>query len=125
MFRVIISWAVLYALGITPSVTASRVCNIGNTGLKGTVPEIERPSLLSYTFTIKPVNGAMTTVTWQLEDAHGSTILTLRHAGIDKAAGAAALGLLMALDAGWDKHLACLQQDGIHNIDRHPSVVGC
>ena len=46
----------------------------------------------------------MTTVTWTLKEAHGGTMLTLQHEGIG-AAGEAALGLLMALDSGWDCHL--------------------
>ncbi|MCP5037388.1 MAG: SRPBCC domain-containing protein, partial [Rhodobacteraceae bacterium] len=39
----------------------------------------------------------------------GGTKLSLLHEGISAAAGEAAMGLLMALDAGWDKHLASLR----------------
>ena len=66
-------------------------------------------SILVYSFTIKPLAGAMTKVTWKLEEAHGGTMVTLTHEGIAEAAGAAALGLIMALDAGWDEHLARLR----------------
>ncbi len=72
----------------------------------GKVLEMDAPSRLVYTFTIKPMGGAMTTVTWQLEQVPGGTKLSLSHAGISAAAGEAAMGLLMALDDGWDKHLA-------------------
>jgi len=72
----------------------------------GTVLEMDKPFRLVYTFTIKPLAGAMTTVTWTLEEAHGGTKLSLEHEGIGAAAGEAAMGLLMALDDGWDKHLA-------------------
>ena len=75
----------------------------------GKVLRMDRPSTLIYSFTIKPLAGRMTTVTWTLEDALGGTRLTLRHEGIDEAADEAALGLLMALDKGWDQHLARLR----------------
>jgi len=75
----------------------------------GKVVEMDKPSRLVYTFTIKPLGGEMTTVIWTLEEVHGGTKLSLVHEGIGKAAGDAAMGLLMALDAGWDKHLASLR----------------
>ncbi len=76
----------------------------------GNVLKMDRPKTLVYTFTIKPLGGAETTVTWTLEATHGGTRLLLEHSGIDKAAGEAALGLLMALDSGWDKHFAALRE---------------
>jgi uncharacterized protein YndB with AHSA1/START domain len=75
----------------------------------GSVVESKRPEKLVYTFTIEPLGGAMTTVTWLLEEAFGGTRLTLHHEGIGEAAGDAALPLLMALDAGWDAHLGRLR----------------
>ncbi len=75
----------------------------------GTVLEMDAPSRLKYTFTIKPLGGALTTVTWTLEEIPGGTKLSLLHEGISAAAGEAAMGLLMALDAGWDRHLASLR----------------
>ena len=75
----------------------------------GRVLEMKPPTSLVYSFTIKPLGGAMTTVTWTLEETHGGTKLTLKHDGIGAAAGEAALGLLMALDTGWDEHLARLR----------------
>lgn len=75
----------------------------------GHVITMDPPTTLVYSFTIKPLAGKMTTVSWLLEEAHGGTKLTLKHEGIDAAAGDAALGLLMALDAGWDKHLGSLR----------------
>jgi len=76
----------------------------------GKVLKLDRPAMLTYSFTIKPLGGAMTTVTWTLEEAFGGTKLTLTHEGIPAAAGEAALGLLMALDAGWDGHLGRLRE---------------
>ena len=75
----------------------------------GTVLEMDRPSRLVYTFTVGPMNGAVSTVTWTLSDAFDGTKLTLEHTGID-AAGESVLGLLTALDAGWDAHLSRLRQ---------------
>ncbi len=75
----------------------------------GSVVESKRPEKLVYTFTIEPLGGAMTTVTWLLEEAFGGTRLTLRHEGIGEAAGDAALPLLTALDTGWDAHLGRLR----------------
>lgn len=75
----------------------------------GTVSEMHKPSSLVYSFTFAPLAGEMTTVHWTLEEAAGGTRLSLRHEGISEAAGAAALAMLMALDAGWDKHLAALR----------------
>lgn len=71
----------------------------------GTVLKMDKPSKLIWSFTVRPLNGAMTTVTWTLEEAIGGTKLTLAHEGIEAAAGESALGLMMALDAGWDAHL--------------------
>lgn len=75
----------------------------------GSVVESKRSDKLVYTFTIGPLGGAMTTVTWLLQEIHGGTRLTLHHEGIGAAAGDAALPLLMALDAGWDAHLGRLR----------------
>lgn len=75
----------------------------------GTVIESKRAEKLTYTFTIEPLGGAMTTVTWLLQEVYGGTRLTLHHEGIGAAAGDTALPLIMALDAGWDTHLARLR----------------
>lgn len=75
----------------------------------GDVLSAEKPSSLKYTFTIKPMGGAFTTVTWTLEEAAGGTRVTLVHEGIGRAGGDAAMGLLLALDKGWDEHFAKLR----------------
>ena len=77
--------------------------------LWGKVLKMDKPSTLIYTFTFGAFNGATTTVTWTLEEINGGTKLTLKHEGISEAAGEAAMGLLMALDKGWDEHLATLR----------------
>jgi uncharacterized protein YndB with AHSA1/START domain len=81
----------------------------------GEVLEMEKPTRLVYSFTIKPLAGAMTKVTWDLQDVMvgtnlKGTKLSLTHEGISEAAGEAAMGLLLALDAGWDAHLLDLRQ---------------
>lgn len=81
----------------------------------GEVLEMEKPTRLVYSFTVKPLAGAMTKVTWDLQDVTvgtnlKGTKLSLTHEGISAAAGEAAMGLLLALDAGWDAHLLDLRQ---------------
>ncbi len=59
---------------------------------------------LEYTFTIAPMGDAVSTVKWALEEVAGGTRLSLRHEGLPQ--GEAAFGLTLALDKGWDDHLA-------------------
>jgi uncharacterized protein YndB with AHSA1/START domain len=82
----------------------------------GEVKAMEAPSMLQYTFTVKPLSGAMTTVTWELEAVHGGTKLTMTHKGVGAAAGDAAFGLLSALDKGWDEHFAKLRVSVAQNF---------
>ena len=76
----------------------------------GRVSVMEPPRRLVYSFTVRPLKGAMTTVSWTLEAVAGGTRLTLVHEGIAGAAGAATGDLLAALDAGWDGHVAHLRE---------------
>ena len=91
-----------FALLSDPNDPESKIC-------WGDVLSAKEPSELIYTFTIKPMGGIMTTVKWTLEEAAGGTRVTLTHEGISEAAGDAALGLLTALDEGWDKHFMKLR----------------
>ena len=77
----------------------------------GKVLEMRPHESLVYTFTVKPLNGAMTTVRWSLENAAGGTRLSLTHEGIEEAAGQAAFQMLSALDAGWDAHFGRLREE--------------
>lgn len=71
----------------------------------GEVLSATKPSTLTYTFSIGgPMGDGMATVKWTLEEAAGGTKVTLVHEGLAEAAGDAAMGLIMALDNGWDKH---------------------
>lgn len=72
----------------------------------GTVLKMEPHSSMVWSFTVKPLDGAMTTVTWHLEEVNGGTKLSLVHEGIEAAAGDGAWGMLSALDVGWEEHLA-------------------
>jgi len=91
-----------YTLLADATDSSSRIC-------WGEVLSANKPSFLSYTFTVKPLAGAMTTVSWTLEEAAGGTRVSLSHEGISEAAGEAALGLLKALDKGWDEHFSKLR----------------
>lgn len=75
----------------------------------GTVTACDPHDLLEYTFTIKPMGEAVSTVKWQLEDVPGGTRLSLEHIGLPQ--GAEAFGLTLALDKGWDDHLARMRAD--------------
>jgi len=61
-------------------------------------------SRLEYTFTIAPMGDEISTVKWALEEVPGGTRLTLHHEGLPQ--GADAFGLTLALDKGWNDHLA-------------------
>lgn len=58
---------------------------------------------LEYTFTIKPMGDAVSTVKWSLEEIDGGTRLSLAHEGLPQSQEA--FGLLLALDKGWDEHM--------------------
>jgi uncharacterized protein YndB with AHSA1/START domain len=75
----------------------------------GSVVSMNKPNSMEWTFTITPLAGAMTTVHWKLDAITGGTRLTLTHSGIDKAAGDSAMGLLLALDKGWDEHFMSMR----------------
>ena len=64
---------------------------------------------LEYTFTIRPMGDATSTVCWQLTEVPGGTQLSLRHEGLPQ--GAEAFDLTLALDNGWDDHLARMRTD--------------
>lgn len=59
---------------------------------------------LEYTFTIAPMGDKTSSVKWKLEEVAGGTKLSLRHEGLPQ--GEDAFGLTLALDKGWDDHLA-------------------
>lgn len=66
---------------------------------------------LEYTFTIKPMGEATSLVMWRLEEVPGGTRLSLTHEGLPE--GAEAFDLTLALDNGWDDHLARMRA-GLH-----------
>lgn len=59
---------------------------------------------LEYTFSIAPMGDKSSTVRWRLTEVPGGTNLSLSHEGLPQ--GAEAYGLTLALDMGWDDHLA-------------------
>lgn len=75
----------------------------------GTVTKAQKPELLEYTFTVKPMGDAVSTVRWTLTDVPGGTQLALAHEGLPQ--GAEAFGLTLALDKGWDDHLMRMRID--------------
>lgn len=77
----------------------------------GEVLVAEPFSRLEYTFTIVPMGDKTSTVKWTLEEVAGGTKLFLRHEGLPQ--GEDAFGLTLALDKGWDDHLARMR-DSAH-----------
>ncbi len=61
-------------------------------------------SRLEYTFIVSPMGDAVSTVKWHLDEVAGGTKLSLIHEGLPQ--GEEAFGLTLALDKGWDEHLA-------------------
>lgn len=76
----------------------------------GKVLSMTPPESMVWTFTVNPLKGAMTTVTWTLEPYDNGTRLTLAHEGLADATGDSAMGLIMALDKGWDEHFGRLRE---------------
>ena len=70
----------------------------------GEVREARAPEYLEYTFTVKPMGDAVSLVKWTLRPVPGGTELSLEHSGLPQ--GEAAFGLTLALDKGWDDHIA-------------------
>jgi len=80
----------------------------GNKLMWGKVVTANPHDHLSYTFTIGPMGDATSTVSWALDDVAGGTRLSLTHEGLP--AGEAAFDLTLALDKGWDDHLARMRE---------------
>lgn len=78
--------------------------------ISGRVLKADKPKTLIYTFLIGPFGDTETTVTFSLNAVAGGTRLQLTHEGIAEAAGEASLGLLMALDHGWDAHFQTFRE---------------
>lgn len=74
----------------------------------GKVKRMDKPKEMVWDFTIDPLNGVMTTVSWTLEPIGAGTRLTLRHDGIP--ADGEAFKLVLGLDSGWDRHFGALRE---------------
>lgn len=75
----------------------------------GKVIKSQPHDYLEYTFTIAPMGDATSTVKWSLTEVAGGTRLSLEHSGLPQ--GEDAFGLTLALDKGWDDHLARMRND--------------
>lgn len=62
---------------------------------------------LDYSFTVKPMGDAVSTVRWTLTPVEGGTELALIHEGLPHSAEA--FDLTLNLDKGWDDHLGRLR----------------
>ncbi|MFS4583608.1 SRPBCC family protein [Phaeobacter sp. C3_T13_0] len=70
----------------------------------GEVLVAEPYSRLEYSFSIAPMGDQSSTVSWTLNEVPGGTNLSLSHTGLPQTAEA--FDLILALDKGWDEHLA-------------------
>ena len=77
----------------------------------GKVTKAQPHDLLEYTFTVKPMGDAVSTVRWTLTEVPGGTRLALQHEGLPQ--GTEGFGMVLALDKGWDGHFQQLR-DAIH-----------
>jgi len=66
-------------------------------------------SYLEYTFTVKPMGDATSTVKWTLTEVAGGTQLSLEHIGLPS--NAESFGLVLALDKGWEDHMDRMRSD--------------
>lgn len=81
----------------------------GNLLIWGDVIVARPPEYLEYTFTIKPMGDASSTVAWTLTAVPGGTHLDLTHVGLPQ--GAEDFGLTFMLDGGWEEHIARMRAD--------------
>ncbi len=65
----------------------------------GEVQVMHPHDYMRWSFTVGPMEGRMSTVEWQLDEAPGGTRLTLTHSGLP--VGGEGYGLVLALDKGW------------------------
>lgn len=70
----------------------------------GEVLVAEPFSRLHYTFTIAPMGDQISTVKWSISEVAGGSNLSLAHEGLPQ--GAESFDLALALDKGWDDHIA-------------------
>jgi uncharacterized protein YndB with AHSA1/START domain len=76
----------------------------GNRLIWGRVIAARPHDYLEYSFTIAQMGDAVSTVKWTLEDVGPGTRLSLEHSGLPE--GAPAFDFTLALDKGWDDHIA-------------------
>jgi uncharacterized protein YndB with AHSA1/START domain len=79
----------------------------------GEVRVAQKPKYLEYTFTIKPMGDTVSLVKWTLTPVAGGTRLELEHSGLPQ--HVEAFDLLLALDKGWDDHIARMRAS-IHEV---------
>lgn len=70
----------------------------------GRVRDYSEGERLEYTFSIAAMDGEKSKVIWTLKDAEPGTRVSLVHSGLPR--GAQKFDLLLALDKGWDAHIA-------------------
>lgn len=80
----------------------------GDRVIWGQVRVARPPHQLEYSFVVKPLGDHETHVKWTLDAVPGGTRLSLEHTGLPE--GAEAFGITLALDKGWDDHIARMRE---------------
>jgi len=80
----------------------------------GRVLHMQAPEKLVYTFTHDWLKGVETTVTWDLSESFGGTMLTLTHEGFEHAP-VDVFESLYDHDKGWDEHFGRLRDKLYHS----------
>lgn len=80
--------------------------NDGDRMCWGRVEVMSPVDYMKWSFTVGPLQGAMTTVEWWLDAAPGGTRLTLEHSNLPTDSDG--YGLVLALDKGWHGFLGNL-----------------
>ena len=93
---------------LTKGSTYKLVGDKGNDICWGKVVEAKAPTRLVYTFTHGMLNNVETTVIWELNPAHGGTMLKLTHYGFEDA-NVDTFSMLINHDKGWDDHFGRLR----------------
>ena len=84
----------------------------------GTVEKLSPKDHMRWSFTVSPLNGTMTTVTWDLETVPGGTQLSLVHSGLPE--GAEDFAVVLGFDKGWHEFMGRL-----HEIDKMDLPTPC
>ncbi len=80
----------------------------GSCFMSGKVLEALAPERLVYEFTLPQMRGRISVVSWAIADVPGGVELSLNHTDLPQGEGM--FDLLLALDKGWEEHIAQMRE---------------